>query len=139
MGRCSTVVVDCSRGAPPMTLLARDPETGGRPLDEPAKPRPRTVSTVLRPELVLLSVASLGAALLHAAFAPVHFTETWTHGLFFAVLAWLQLALAVALIAAPSRRVFRFGVLNVFVIAVWVMSRRVGSPFGPNAWVAEPV
>ena len=122
-----------------MTLLVRDPERGDTALEVLAKPRPRTVSPVLRPELVLLSVASLGAALLHAAFAPVHFTETWTHGLFFAVLAWLQLALAVALIAAPSRRVFRLGLLNILVIALWVMSRRIGSPFGPNAWVAEPV
>jgi hypothetical protein len=122
-----------------MTLLVRDPVVGDGMLQGTGARRPRTVATVLRPELVLLSVASLGAALLHAAFAPVHFTETWTHGLFFAVLAWLQLALAVALLAIPSRRVFRLGLLNLLVIAVWVMSRRIGSPFGPNAWVAESV
>jgi hypothetical protein len=94
---------------------------------------------VLRPELVLLGAASLGAALLHAAFTPGHWAETWSHGLFFAAVAWLQLALAVAIIAHPSRRIFALATLNIAVIATWVISRTVGAPFGPNSGVAEDV
>src|SRR3954454_14051283 len=110
-----------------MSLLVRETELGDeRYGPEPRAPRP---AAVLRPELLLLGAASLGTAVLHAAFAPGHFTETWSHGLFFAVLAWLQLALAVALVAFPSRRVFALGTLNLAVIAVWVMSRTVGAPF----------
>lgn len=122
-----------------MSLLVRESELGEEGLDEPVKERRGTAAIVLRPELVLLGAASLGAALLHAAFAPVHFTETWSHGLFFAVLAWLQLGLALALVAAPSRRVFQLGLLNVVVIGVWIMSRTVGAPFGPTPWVKEAV
>src|SRR3954464_5442304 len=106
-----------------MSVLVRDHE-----LEEPSPERaepPQSTARVLRPELVLLGAASLGAALLHAAFAPGHWAETWSHGFFFAAAAWLQLALAVALIAAPSRRVFALATLNVLVIAAWVMSRTV--------------
>jgi hypothetical protein len=77
--------------------------------------------------------------LLHAAFAPGHWAETWSHGLFFVVAAWLQLALAVAIVAHPSRRVLALGTLNVVVIATWVISRTIGAPFGPNAGVPEDV
>jgi hypothetical protein len=144
MAPCGTVVAipresDSSGEVVSMSLLVRDPDLGDEPLYEPVARRKGTVAVVLRPELILLAATSLGAAVLHAAFTPVHFAETWTHGLFFAALAWLQLALAVALIAAPSRRVFRLGLLNLGVIAVWIVSRRIGTPFGPNAWVAESV
>jgi hypothetical protein len=118
-----------------MSTLVRDPGLG----EEPSRPTGETPirwTRVLRPELVLLGAASLGAALLHAAFTPGHWSETWSHGLFFAVVAWLQLALAVALVAFPSRRVFAFATLNVVVIVTWVLSRTVGVPIGPNWGVA---
>jgi hypothetical protein len=121
-----------------VSLLVRDPDLGGEPADrdlEKAVPR----AVILRPELVLLSAAALGAGLLHAAFAPGHFAEDWAHGLFFAVVAWLQLLLAVALFARLRRWIFAAGLLNLAVIAVWVVSRTVGVPFGPNAGVPEDV
>jgi len=122
-----------------MSLLVRDPELGEEPSPESDAPPVRSSALVLRPELVLLGVASLGTALLHAAFAPGHWAEEWSHGLFFAATAWFQLALAVALVAYPSRRVFALATLNVAVIATWVVSRTVGVPVGPNSGVAEDV
>jgi hypothetical protein len=118
-----------------MDVLVREPE---RVDEEPDRSRPRSAA-VLRSELLLLGAASLGAAVVHAAFAPIHFEETWSHGLFFAVLAWAQLALAILLLSRPSRRVFAAGLLNVFVIGMWVLSRTKGAPFGPNAWKPEEV
>jgi hypothetical protein len=122
-----------------MSVLVREPELGEEPSREGGEPAVRSSASVLRPELILLGVAALGTALLHAAFTPGHWAETWSHGLFFAVVAWLQLALAVALVAHPSRRVFALATLNVLVIATWVVSRTVGAPFGPNSGVPEDV
>jgi hypothetical protein len=30
-------------------------------------------------------------------------------------------------------------VLNGSIVVAWIASRTVGSPFGPHAWLAEPV
>jgi hypothetical protein len=119
-----------------MTLLVRDPDLGDA--REPTATETRS-AVVLRPELALLAGASFAAAVLHAAFAPGHFDEDWAHGLFFAVVAWLQLALGVALLVRPRRWVFALGLLNAGVIAVWVVSRTTGLPFGPSSGVAEDV
>jgi len=120
-----------------MSLLVRDPELGDDGFEQAVTTK--APAHVLRPELVLLAAASFGAAIIHAAFAPGHFEEDWAHGLFFAVSAWLQVALAVALVAHPRRWVFRLGLLNLGVIVVWVVSRTTGLPFGPSSGVAEDV
>src|SRR5437868_12851894 len=123
-----------------MTLVVGNPEARATsPGFDETEPQPTRTLSVPRPQLLLLAAAALGAALLHAAFAPGHFAETWSHGLAFAVMAWLQLALAVALVAFPSRRVFALGLLNLGFIGIWVMSRTIGAPFGPNPWTPEDV
>jgi hypothetical protein len=122
-----------------MSVLVRESELEDEPFYGRGGPPAQSSVFVLRPELMLLGVAAVGTALLHAAFTPSHWAETWSHGLFFAVAAWLQLALAVAIIAHPSRRVFALGTLNIVVIATWVISRTIGAPFGPSAGVAEDI
>ena len=122
-----------------MTLLVGEREAHEEPRELGVETKTTRAAAVSRAQLLLLASAALGAALLHAAFAPGHFAETWSHGLAFAVMAWLQLALAVALIAFPSRRVFALGLLNLGIIAIWVMSRTIGAPFGPTPWTAEDV
>jgi hypothetical protein len=88
---------------------------------------------------VALAAMSLGAAVIHAAFAPSHLQETWSHGAFFIGAAWYQLLLALLLVTRPKKWVYVLGLLNVVVIAAWVISRTVGAPFGPNSGVAEEV
>jgi hypothetical protein len=87
-----------------------------------------------------LAILSLGAAGIHFAVMGDHFNETWYHGSFFAAIAWLQLAWAVAIVMKPSRRLLLAGVIGNLVIAeVWLVSRTIGLPFGPNAGNAEAV
>src|SRR5438128_9323698 len=87
-----------------------------------------------------LAMLSLGAAGIHFAVMSDHFTLTWYHGAFFAATAWLQLAWAVAIVVKPSRRLLLAGVIGNLVIAeVWLVSRTIGIPFGPESGIAEPV
>ncbi|HEY8544112.1 MAG TPA: hypothetical protein VIL36_03660 [Acidimicrobiales bacterium] len=87
-----------------------------------------------------LVALSLGAGVIHFAHAGEHFDLTWYHGTFFAVVAWLQLSWAAAVVVRPTRRLLLFGVLgNLAVIATWVVSRTVGLPFGPTEGEAESI
>ena len=113
-----------------MDTLVRDPDLGDS--SEPSPESSIRTVTVTRASLALLASASLAAAVIHAAFTPGHFDQHWAHGLFFAVLAWYQVGLAVALLAWPSRKVYALGLLNVVAIGVWILSRRWGVPVGPS-------
>ena len=61
-------------------------------------------------------------------------------GQFFALLALFQLVWAPAVLARPTNLVLASGVLlNLGAIALWVVSRTVGAPFGPHAGEPELV
>jgi hypothetical protein len=82
---------------------------------------------------------ALCAAVIHAAFAPTHFSETWSHGAAFIAMAWYQLILAILLVTRPKRWVYALGLFNIVIIGIWVMSRTVGAPFGPDPWTKEAI
>jgi hypothetical protein len=87
-----------------------------------------------------LVALSLGAGVIHFAHAGEHFDLTWYHGTFFAVVAWLQLSWAAAVIVRPTRRLLLLGVVgNLAVIATWIVSRTSGVPFGPTKGEAESI
>jgi hypothetical protein len=91
------------------------------------------------PELTL-AVMSLGAAAIHFAVVGDHFDEWAVFGLFFAVVAWLQAAWALAVVVAGSRPLLVAGAVgNAIVAAVWVVSRTVGLPIGPEPGAPEAV
>jgi hypothetical protein len=97
----------------------------------------RTVGRYLR---WLLAALSLGAGVIHFSVSGEHYSLSWLHGSFFAVVAWLQLAWAVGVILRPSRRLLIAGVLlNAGIIGVWAMSRIWGVPVGPAAWTPEKI
>jgi hypothetical protein len=88
----------------------------------------------------LLALASAAAGVIHLASAGEHFDVSWAHGTFFALVGWLQLATAALLVLRPGRRaVLAAAALSAGVIAVWLVSRTVGVPFGPDAGEAEAV
>ena len=97
----------------------------------------RTVGRYLR---WLLAALSLGAGVIHFAVAGEHYDLSWVHGTFFAVVAWLQLSFAIAVVMRPTRRLLTAGVfLNTGILGVWVMSRVWGAPFGSNPWTPEDI
>ena len=88
----------------------------------------------------VLAALSLGAGVIHFAVAGEHYELTWAHGTFFAVVAWLQLSWAVAIVLRPNRSLLTAGVLlNAAILGVWAVSRVWGVPIGPDAWTPESV
>ena len=72
--------------------------------------------------------------------APSHFGESTVEGIGFLFAAWLQIALAVAVLLRPTRVVI-FTVIAVTAasIGAWAVSRISGMPFGEHADQAEQV
>jgi hypothetical protein len=55
-------------------------------------------------------------------------------------MAIFQISWAAAVLARLDRRVLDVGVaVNGAVVAAWIASRTAGLPFGPHAWLAEPM
>jgi hypothetical protein len=97
----------------------------------------RTLGRYLR---WLLAALSLGAGVIHFAVSGEHYDLSWTHGAFFAAVAWLQLSFAIGVVLRPARRLLTAGVLlNTGILGVWVVSRVWGAPFGSNPWVPEDI
>ena len=94
----------------------------------------RVMPATARP-YVLGALASLSAAAAAIHFAVVfeHFRDYLLYGVFFLVLAWAQLIWPAVLLWRPSRLWLWLGLAgNAAVLAVYVASRTVGLPFGPD-------
>jgi hypothetical protein len=94
----------------------------------------RTRPATLRPYLLgALAALSVGAAAIHFAVVFEHFTEYTLYGVFFLVISWAQLIWPAVLLWRPSRTWLWLGIGgNAIVLAVYVASRTVGLPFGPD-------
>ncbi len=84
--------------------------------------------------------ASLGAGLVHLAVVREHLAEWWVYGVFFAVLGALQILWALFALARENAP-FPGAIagINAGVIVLWVATRTVGLPVGPEPWTTEPV
>jgi hypothetical protein len=89
---------------------------------------------------VALAALSTGAATIHFAVVAQHFEEWWLTGVFFVVVAVLQLVWAVVALLRPSARLWLVGAIgNALVVVTWIVSRTTGVPVGPEAGEPEPV
>jgi hypothetical protein len=87
-----------------------------------------------------LALASASAALIHVMAASHHFSEWWLFGTGFVAMAVLQAASAVFLERSGSRLApVAAVVINVPIVVLWVWSRTLALPFGPEAGEAEAV
>ena len=81
--------------------------------------------------LPLALVGSATAAGIHAAVAPPHLRESPLFGAFFLVVALAQVAWTATLLHRPSVSLLHLGVLlNLALVALWLVTRTLGLPFG---------
>jgi hypothetical protein len=98
---------------------------------------PETTTPYLLAALASLSAA---AAAIHFAVVFEHFKDYTLYGVFFLVLSWAQLIWPAVLLRRPSRLWLWLGMTgNAAVLAVYIASRTVGLPFGPDLHHPEPV
>ena len=101
-------------------------------------PRPAVVAPTI--SVVALALLSLAAAVIHASVSAEHFREAFVFGAFFVAASTAQAGWAVLVLARPSRTLLGAGAVgNAAVIILWMLTRSVGLPFGPEPWQPEAV
>jgi hypothetical protein len=93
----------------------------------------------LAPRL-LLAALSISAGVVHLVMAPIHASSSTAESIGFAAVGWLQILIAIGLLMRPTKGLLQATVaLNVAAIAIYIVSRTAGLPFGEHAGVAESV
>lgn len=89
--------------------------------------------------LQAMAVACICAALVHLAVMPDHFRESDWYGGFFLFAAVSQVGLAATLLTRPTRPLVVAGIAGSgLVVALWLVSRLLGVPIGPDNGGTEP-
>jgi hypothetical protein len=102
----------------------------------------RTVTTTERRPAGLhavLAAGLLGAAVVHAAVVPEHLDEWPAAGGFFLLLTAAEVAAAVLVVTRRRSAVPVALAVSVGPLLLWLWSRTLGMPFGPEPWVGEAV
>jgi hypothetical protein len=103
----------------------------------PAPDRPAPVGDAVK----IVAWLSLAAGVIHAIAMIDHFSHWWLYGAFFLVLTYGQVLWGIALLRKPaSDRSLKIGALaNLAICVVWLYSRTIGVPIGPDAGRPEAV
>jgi hypothetical protein len=89
---------------------------------------------------LVLAAGLVGSAAIHAAVIPQHLSEWAAAGVFFIVLTGAELAVAALLLARFQPIVLlAAAAVSIGPLGVWLYSRTLGLPFGPEAGVPEQV
>ena len=104
-----------------------------RPKEGTPRERSQTIATAC--------AISAAAGVIHAVAMVDHFDHHWLYGVFFLVVTYFQVLWAVWVYRHPGdRRALTAGTIaSVSIIAVWVVSRTVGTPVGPDAGNPESI
>lgn len=91
--------------------------------------------------LVTLAMLSVAAGVIHAVAMVDHFGHYWLYGVFFLAVTYAQVLWGLWVYRHPQdRRVLIAGAAgNLAIVAVWIVSRTVGVPIGPETWDPERV
>jgi len=77
----------------------------------------------------------------HGSVIATHVREWWLFGVFFIIVTPLQVLWAVLAVRSPAdRRLLLMGAAgNLAIVLVWLVSRLVGLPFGPETFQPEAI
>jgi hypothetical protein len=103
----------------------------------PAAARSDEATAARSPRLMLIVALSAAAGVIHARAMFDHASHYWLFGVFFGALTYGQILWAVRVYRKPEERwLFKeVAIASLGVIAIWLVSRTVGLPFGP--WKGE--
>jgi hypothetical protein len=88
--------------------------------------------------IFVICALSWAAGLIHVGAAISHLQEHVLYAVFFEVLASLQFVWGIAVYRSAARRLLSAGaVVNLLVVALWIVSRTSGLPVGPQPWHPE--
>jgi len=88
----------------------------------------------------LFAIGLVAAATVHLFVMPAHFAQSALYGSFFLGAAALQLGGAALVLGRPSRAVIdAASAACALIVAIWVVSRLVGVPVGPDHGATEPI
>jgi hypothetical protein len=107
------------------------------PQDAPAPERSGDVAEAIR----IVAGLSIVAGAIHAVAMIDHFAHYWLYGVFFLVLTYGQVLWGMALLrrSVGERALVAGAIANLAIVAVWLVSRTVGVPIGPDAGRPEAV
>ena len=90
---------------------------------------------------LVLAVALLASAAIHLAVTPEHLTEWSSAGLFFILLSAAEIAVAALMFTRLRQRAVLIAavVISIAPLVIWLYSRTVGLPFGPEAGTPEAI
>jgi hypothetical protein len=87
-----------------------------------------------------VTLALAAAAGIHVAVIGEHFGQSTLFGIFFVAVSLVQFLQALAGSLQPTRRLWlAIGLSNLAVIGIWLASRTIGLPVGPDGGAPEPV
>ena len=91
--------------------------------------------------MLAAAAASFCAALVHGSVIATHLREWWLFGLFFILVTPLQVLWAALAVRSPrnDRLLLAGAAGNLAIVLVWVVSRLVGLPFGPETFQPEAI
>jgi hypothetical protein len=116
-------------------IQARHRRRGTSATPEVASPQTSARRPMLLPLVALSSIAAAGV---HYVVMPEHFDESTLYGTFFLVAATSQLVYAAFVLARPSPALLGAGALgNLAIVVLWLVTRLVGIPLGPDAGTTE--
>jgi len=120
----------------PLSILVRRRKPAGNAAaSTPAHPSAGTTESLL----AVVAMISACAGVIHYAVIAPHLDEWWLTGVFFLLLATLQVGWAILVfLIEPSRTLLLAAAGgNLLVAAIWVVTRTTGLPVGPDAGEAE--